>query len=376
MKQFDYIIAGGGAAGLTLAYLLTGFEDKQKSILIIEKDSKSTNDRTWCFWQKGQNLLEQLVFKTWANARVATSKWHKTYALAPYSYKMIRAIDFYAFMKENLNVPQVVWVQETVEQISPNGVVKTDSSEYKGRLVFSSIFNLNALQKEASTTLLQHFKGWVIETASDSFLPDTATYMDFSVDQQGDCRFGYVLPFSSQRALVEYTLFSPAMLSDTEYTLGLKSYIKQLGIEGYTIAEEEFGVIPMTDHRFVIKQSENVYNIGINGGFAKASTGYTFMRGQQILQAMVENLKKGKAPDSHLPYQTSRFKAYDATLLRVLAEGKYTGEEIFGSLFRKNGLHTMFKFLDEETGLLEELKIMASTPLLNFGKNFLKQYVD
>ena len=54
--------------------------------------------------------------------------------------------------------------------------------------------------------------------------------MDFSVDQEGDCRFGYVLPFN-KTALVEYTLFNQELLKEEKYEIKLKKYIKSLGIQ-------------------------------------------------------------------------------------------------------------------------------------------------
>jgi len=373
MKQYDYIIAGAGAAGLTLAYLLTGYEDRQKSILIIDKDSKSANDRTWCFWEKESNLFENLVFKSWKKASFKTSDWSETYNLSPYSYKMIRGIDFYKFMKTELNRANIEWIQEEVLDIKPEGIVKTKSGDFKGGLVFNSIFNQQELESTNSLTVLQHFKGWIIETQQPAFDPENATYMDFSVPQQGDCRFGYILPFTEKKALVEYTLFNDGLLEQDEYDLALKEYLKKLDIEEYRVTEVEYGIIPMTDHHFKIRESDHVFNIGIKGGFAKASTGYTFLRGQKILKKMAENITLSQAPDLDLPFQTGRFKLYDGTLLKVLSDRKFTGEDIFGQLFRKNGIHLMFRFLDEETSLAEELKIMSSTPLLHFGKAFVQQ---
>lgn len=373
MKQFDYIIAGAGAAGLTLAYLLTGYEDREKTILIIDKDSKKTNDRTWCFWEKETNLLESLVYKSWHKARVSTSNWSETYTLQPYSYKMIRGVDFYDFMKKTLNKSNITWVTEKVEKITNEGSVQTEQNEYRGNLVFDSIFDFRELEESSANTILQHFKGWVIQTEEDKFQADTATYMDFSVDQEGDCRFGYILPFDSKTALVEYTLFNKKLLSHQEYDERLKDYITSLKINEYQIKEEEFGVIPMTDFKFVNKQSDHVFSIGIKGGFAKPSTGYTFLRGQKILNKLVQNIINGHTPDLDLPYQAKRFKKYDATLLSVLDSGKFTGEDIFGRLFKKNGAHSMFKFLDEETTLTEEIGIMSTTPIFDFGKAFIKQ---
>ena len=58
MKCYDYIITGGGAAGLMLAYRLAkdSFFD-QKSILILDSIERNADDRTWSFgkwvWENG-----------------------------------------------------------------------------------------------------------------------------------------------------------------------------------------------------------------------------------------------------------------------------------------------------------------------------------
>jgi lycopene beta-cyclase len=84
-------------------------------------------------------------------------------------------------------------------------------------------------------------------------------------------------------------------------------------------------------------------------------------------------LISGKKPDHDLPHQSLKYKLYDATLLKILADKKYTGREVFGNLFQKNGIQSMFRFLDEETTLTEELKIMSSTPIIDFGRAFFHQ---
>ncbi len=373
MKPFDYIIAGAGASGLTLAHLLLGLKDNH-SILIIDKDDKSQNDRTWCFWQKEQNLFEEIVSRKWNQVKVKGRTFDKTYDISPYEYKMIRGVDFYEHVKPQLLASdRVTWLKEEIIEILPSGKVTTNEGEYTGGLVFNSTIDYSNLEFEKSNNTLQHFKGWVIETKEEVFDPKCATYMDFSLDQEGDCRFGYVLPFSSTQALVEYTLFNKTLLSDEAYDTRLKNYIQELGIQEFKIVEEEKGVIPMTDYSFQIKESDRLFNIGILGGFAKASTGYSFLRAQGILQQLVNNISSGKEIRYNLPYQKARFKKYDATLLDVLANKKFTGEDLFVSLFEKNGAHAVFKFLDEETSLAEELKLMSSTPILDFGKSFIKQ---
>lgn len=373
MKTFDYIIAGAGASGLTLAHLLLGHEDN-KSVLIIEKDDKSANDRTWSFWEKEKNPFEELVYKKWSKAMVKGKSFAKTYDLAPYQYKMIKGKDFYDHLIPMIKSSErVTWIKDEVIDFGLDGTVKTTSDQYKGQYVFNSTINYQNLSFKNANNVLQHFKGWVIETPKPQFDVDIATYMDFSIDQEKDCRFGYVLPFSPTQALVEYTLFNKILLDQEEYNIRLSKYINHLGIDQYEVKEEEFGVIPMTDFDFKIRESEHLFNIGILGGFAKASTGYSFLRAQKILQKMAQNLFDGKSPEKDIPHQKKRFKKYDATLLEVLTSGKFTGEDIFVNLFEKNGAHAVFKFLDEETNLTEELKIMSSTPILDFGGAFIKQ---
>ena len=45
MKNYDYIIAGGGAAGLSLAWYLSQTTKANASVLIIDKDKKQNNDK-------------------------------------------------------------------------------------------------------------------------------------------------------------------------------------------------------------------------------------------------------------------------------------------------------------------------------------------
>ncbi|MCE7993184.1 MAG: lycopene cyclase [Roseivirga sp.] len=375
MTQFDYIIAGGGGAGLTLAFLLMGDKNTKKSTLIIERDSKDLNDRTWCFWEKGDNLLEELVYKSWNQAHFESDDYREIFQLAPYRYKMIRGLDFYQFMKTELaKHTEITWLQADVTMVHDDGKVDTSEGRYQANMVFDSTKPLSSFNDiDTSTTLMQHFKGYFIKTSKSAFDPEVFSYMDFRLPQQGDFRFGYILPFSEKEALVEYTLFNQHLLTDDAYQKGLETYLHEvLKITDYEVIEEEYGVIPMTDYSFPFRVSDHVFRIGISGGFAKPSTGYTFLRGQKILAKVVKNISKGLPADQALPFQKSRFKKYDSTLLNVLSKTDNKGRESFTDMFRKNGMQRMFRFLDEETNLQEELAIMSSTPIFTFGKAFIE----
>ena len=70
MKQYDYIIAGSGCAGLSLVFYMNQTALQNKSILIIDKAPKTKNDRTWCFWIDKPIVFDEIVFKEWSIALV------------------------------------------------------------------------------------------------------------------------------------------------------------------------------------------------------------------------------------------------------------------------------------------------------------------
>ena len=64
--HYDYVIAGAGAAGLSLTmHLIESGQFQNKSILLVDKDSKKANDRTWCFWEKEPGIFQTIVYKEW-----------------------------------------------------------------------------------------------------------------------------------------------------------------------------------------------------------------------------------------------------------------------------------------------------------------------
>jgi lycopene beta-cyclase len=55
-------------------------------------------------------------------------------------------------------------------------------------------------------------------------------------------------------------------------------------------------------------------------------------------------------------------------LLNVLLKSRASGKEVFTALYQKNPTPRLFAFLDEDTTLLDDLKIMSTVPLGAFTK--------
>ncbi|MCG8480986.1 MAG: lycopene cyclase family protein, partial [Spirochaetales bacterium] len=60
MERFDYILAGGGAAGLSLAYHMMHGGLADKRLLIVDLANKNSNDRTWCYWSDTTELFDPI----------------------------------------------------------------------------------------------------------------------------------------------------------------------------------------------------------------------------------------------------------------------------------------------------------------------------
>ena len=196
--------------------------------------------------------------------------------------------------------------------------------------------------------------------------------MDFSVPQKGNTRFMYVLPFSKNEALLEYTLFSANLLEKYEYEDAIKAYIKDnFGDIDYRVTETEYGSIPMTCYPFHKNNTTRVFNIGIAGGWAKPSTGYTFYNTAKQVPKLVEYLKSGEPLSGF--YQKNRFLFYDMLLLDILFEHNHYGHEIFESMFKRRKASLILKFLENETNIWEELQIVTAPRPLPFIRALFKR---
>jgi lycopene beta-cyclase len=122
-KNFDYIIAGSGLAGLGLLYhLLRDDHLKNKNILIIDPVKKKDNDRTWCFWEKEKGPFEHLVCHQWKTLQFYSHDVSREFEMKHYRYKMIQSGDFYAHVLDLAEkFDNVIFSNEKILEINDNG---------------------------------------------------------------------------------------------------------------------------------------------------------------------------------------------------------------------------------------------------------------
>ena len=377
MQKLDFIILGGGASGLQLAYRLsnhTAFANA--SILILESNNHKGNDRTWCYWETGDGEWDDLLQNQWNKVQFKSKNVNKTIDLGSASYKMLRSKPYYERLHQSLANNKSIQIEYArctgfVDEGS-HVTVSTDRQTYRCSTLFNSAFDWNVLNKQSRYPVLQqHFLGWYIKTPRPLFDTKTAVFMDFTVPQFQETRFMYVLPYTQTEALIEYTLFSKELLDKSDYEDAIRDYLQDKNITDYQLIEVEQGSIPMCSYPFWENNSKNVHFIGSAGGWTKASTGFTFKNINRKTTALVDHIA-AKKPLSRFA-KKNRFWWYDLLFLDILAKYNHRGASLFSGMFRNNSPKRIFQFLDEQSHFLQELMIMRSFPKLLFVKQFFKR---
>jgi lycopene beta-cyclase len=370
--SYDFAIIGAGAAGMNLAleFSKQSFFDNKK-VLIIDPLLGEPIEKKWSFWQKEKFTPESAIVKSWNHTNFRSPIGESRIDLLYYTYYTVEATEFLKLSYDQLtDKPQFEFRKETVVQLNheiDSVTIETAVGKYTAKHVFDSRVPKEFLKDQKYTHLLQHFKGWVVQFAQP-VLDDTAyTMMDFSVSYEDTCSFMYVLPFSKDRALFEFTFFNQSTVSEQVYDEAIKEYIASHhdGIK-YKIVAQEQGVIPMSDFPFEDFHQPNVTLIGTGGGWVKPSTGYSFRASQQYAKKLTQRIVNQQPLDTILWKRKGRW--YDAIFIEVLMKENQMGPQLFQYMYARNSIDAIFRFLDEESTLLDELKIVLSFPPIPFLK--------
>ncbi len=351
MKEFDYIIIGGGCAGLSLAYELEINDKlKKKTLAIIENRTEYTRDKTWSFWKVFDHNFKDCVIKSWNNFSINTSEGFHQLTNKSFPYQSINSEKFYKKINSKLNLNTNVSFFKNFKEVNSNN-----------SLIFNSVFK-GELDK---SKLWQHFQGIEIETSKNIFDDEIVNLMDFNCDQKNEVHFFYTLPFSKNKALIETTWLSN--LEDQNlmnYDLQLENYIKNnLGIKNYKINYKEKGAIPLFYPSF--NNDDKTINIGSAGGMTRLSTGYTFLNIQEHSKYIVENIDRiKKLREFNLG---KKYHFLDKIFLRVLKNHPEKMPQIFFEMFRASS-NSVIKFLSNKSNIFEDVKIINRMPKLIFMK--------
>jgi lycopene beta-cyclase len=376
LTDFDVIIVGGGLAGLMQADILADDPSMDLKVAIIDPDPESLASKTYASWRlktAAPHRYSDCIENRWEKFRITSTDGRPVVCdFGDYYYERIPGDRLLSKIKQRLEndrrfqkfTTSVTEILERTEEVTATrkAFVTTASGQtFSANRVFNSV----TVQKPE---LLQYFLGFELETEQDHFDPQLVDLMDFRLEQQGEVRFVYVLPFDRRRALVEFTVFAAQKIAPEACESILRDYIaRKLCLPNFRILKVESGAIPMTlnaEPKFPACDSRSVIQvIGSAAGMVKASTGYSFQRNLRQLSGLATT-----------SYGHFRFQVYDALLLRIIRTNGEMISKIFWILFSANSASKILLFLDEKSKFTQEIRIFLGLPWAPFLRSLLVLY--
>ena len=144
MKEFDYIIVGGGCAGLSLAYELEINDKlKEKTLAIIETREEYKRDKTWSFWKVFDHNFEDCVIKSWNNFTINTAENSNELTNKKFPYQSIDSGKFYKKINSKLSTNSNISFFRNLNEVNS-----------ENSIIFNSIFEKKLDKSDRSTFTL------------------------------------------------------------------------------------------------------------------------------------------------------------------------------------------------------------------------------
>lgn len=365
LSHYDYIIGGAGCAGLDFALQLFESGIDSKKVLIIDKQHRESLNYSLSFWTNEKSHWDEVVRKKWNKIQVISENGEVFEDdLQAYTYNFLEGKQMYDYVKDKLSVNSNFhfksdYINRTIE-INQKVWVFCEGSTFTCDYFFDST-NVNIIKDGfiGNKAVYQQFVGFFIETKEDFFNDEVATLMDFRPQQHDYLRFVYTMPFSKTTALIEFTMFTPSLKSFAEVENELQNYLRtQINISGFKITETERGIIEMNRKCQYTVKSSRIIPIGRCANMLKPTTGYAFRKIQNDSKYIVNNIVKRGIPKVRRLCKL-RFKIYDSIMLKVLTTNSNLSR-IYFEFFKNNNAVNFLRFLDEETNLEKEIKVIKS----------------
>jgi lycopene beta-cyclase len=367
----DVLVAGAGAAGLSLAARLA--RQTSLRVTVIDPREGPSDDRTFCFFRGRAHPFEAAIARRYATVEVRDARRVVRTPLDTRPYEELPGLAFAELAlaqiaaSDRVRVRWGVSLRTFVERADRVEIDASDGTHLARILVDAR--GGRTLTHTADTAdevrWLQHFVGHVVRTERPIFETSVATLMDFDVPQEDGPHFVYVLPTSPHEALVEDTYFSAARFPHDRYEANLAAWLAARGAGTHEVLRREQGAIPMTTAPQARAASGRVVVIGQRGGAAKASSGYAFQFIQRQCDALTAWLREHGAgrPVAYLPPRSRVATFFDRVMLSYLHDHPTQAPEVFVPLFASVPGDALARFLSEEGTALDHARVMAAVPM-------------
>ena len=365
-NDLDLLVLGGGCAGLSLALRLAERPGLCPRVTVLETRHDYRHDRSWCFWRTGPHRYEPLVKRSWSSVALRAAGRVVQVDCTRTPYQLLEAGAFYDHAREATARSDTVQLQLGVTVLGaprpvPGGWRIETSA---GGLTTARVIDTRppGPPQQGDALLWQSFLGQELVCERAVFDCGRVELMDFASDLPGAVAFTYVLPLTSNRALVETTLFDPRPQGPADLAHRQQAAVQRLcGGAACRIVRTESGILPMGMTRPPAQLGRGHWRAGLMSGAARPATGYAFQRIQRWAAACSAALRSGRDPVGHPP-DPLLTQLMDRLFLDVLRSHPERGPELFMGLFGHAPTPRIVRFLSDRSTLLDRLAIAAALP--------------
>lgn len=371
-KQYDLIIIGAGAAGLSFLLALDA-QGYRGSILIVESADSFNTHKTWSFWLQDEmpNYLKKIIKKKWRSWRLSYQNQSVIHDCPSQEYASIDAKDFFDLVTHTIrNSGNVELLFNTaVHSVERDGSIArltSGNSQYSAAAVIDTRPIKNQAPKNG---LYQSFYGIEVNTTKHCFNDKEALIMGDLIHSEFGIEFLYMLPFSSTHALIEYTCFNtspipPSALKE-KAQVALSAFMQT---SDFKLLRNEYGILPMCNIAYDKSASSSVIiKAGIAGGAMRASTGYCFQPIQRWATALAKEFSTSQTLSIINPI-SPLYRCLDEIFLTVMTHNKALGSSILFRFAKGMEASAFARFMSEKASKRDLIKVIMVMPKWIFIK--------
>ena len=284
-KPYDLILAGGGLANGLIAWRLRTARPELR-ILVLEQDAHLGGNHTWSFHDSDLDDAQ----RAWI-APLVSARWPRYDVIFPDlkrtldgGYASIASEDFAGLLTPALG--DTLRTNTTIASLTPTSVTLVDGTVLHAGAV---IDGRGPVHSDRLALGFQTFLGQEVRLAAPHGLT-APILMDASVAQQGGYRFVYVLPFGSDRLLIEDTHYVDAPELDPDrLRANIAAYAAARSWSIVAVLREERGALPITlasNHDGYWVDLRGQPSAGLRAGLFHPTTGYSLPHAVRLAECI------------------------------------------------------------------------------------------
>lgn len=371
MREFDYVLVGGGLQNSLIAMALLTRRPAAR-IALIERDSALGGNHTWSFHAGdlpagAADFVAPLIAHRWQGYDIRFPGYSCRME-APYASFTHLQLDSVVRARMATARGCAVRLGRTAVSIAAHSVTLDDGTVLEGQAVIDARGPLSA--QDDGSARYQKFLGLELRVAQGA--PGYPTLMDATVPQNDGFRFFYVLPLGPDRVLIEDTYYSDSRELDlARLRSEVLAYAADHGLTPKEVLREERGVLPLPLYASDPPPAASPFIAGYRGGWFHPTTGYSFP-----IAARLADLISKHAPDGmfgadyrELLRDWSRQAKFCQFLNRLLFLAASPGERwrVLEAFYRNVPADTIRRFYGCSLTTYDFVRVFARRPPYGVG---------